>query len=95
MITNAAYALLVSGVFLFVAGLVLANRAVLNMADVLNTRLHQRWFRWYNALGAGSTRVIREYGAGPERRLLHSGYVFCALGFGIMCLSALIRELMK
>jgi hypothetical protein len=86
------FVLLDIGTCLFFIGLVIANRAVLRMANDLNARYQRRVYRWYSALGAGSSGVIREYGVGPEKQHLRRGYAFIAAGIALMLLPALIHK---
>jgi len=90
--SHVAYLLFATGCCLLLVGLVVANRAVLKMADALNVHYKRRAYRWYNVIGAGASTVIREYGVGQEKRQLRSGYAMIAAGLALMALPGLIRK---
>ncbi len=91
-IPDLTYVLLALGFCLFFTGLVVANRAILKMADELNARFGRRYYRWWNVIGAGSNSVIREYGTGTETGHLRKGYALIAGGIALMLSPAMIRK---
>ena len=86
------WVLLFVGLGVFLTGLVVANRAVLKMANALNERIGRRYYRWWNVIGAGSSGVVREYGSGPEAKLLRKGYLLIVGGLALMLTPSMIRK---
>jgi hypothetical protein len=89
------------GGFVFIAGIVIANMAVIEMSKQLNGHLKNlRQRRWWEVVGHGSSLVINEYrrlslrDEAPNRRL-RLGYKLIGAGLATMAGSSLLGNYLR